>query len=231
MQDQNLSLAKAFFRNKWVILTIALDAILILILIALAIVNSMKKSVLTINVVPSDAQVKVNGKEGYSNGSYRLFPNTYEIEISHPDLATKTFIIDLNKHDVGTITTFLSDDDFNFYRLKANLGAFLSLSQIASKNGNQTTDQDTSAEDFIATFQKNYRLFSTQLPINYDEYSNTIDGETLSKSITIKADPDCNLTLCLEALMLGRDDQNFVNALLTDQGFNLEEFQVEYKVY
>ena len=124
MQDQNLSPLKAFFRNKWVLLTIAVDILIIIALITIAVVKSMKKSVLTINVVPVDAVVKVNGQTGYTNGSYRLFPGVYEIEISHPELATKTFSIDLAKHDVGTITTFLSDDDFSFYQLRANLGAF-----------------------------------------------------------------------------------------------------------
>ncbi|MBR3230885.1 hypothetical protein IKF73_02580 [Candidatus Saccharibacteria bacterium] len=229
MQDQNLSPLKAFFRNKWVLLTIAVDILIIIALITIAVVKSMKKSVLTINVVPVDAVVKVNGQTGYTNGSYRLFPGVYEIEISHPELATKTFSIDLAKHDVGTITTFLSDDDFSFYQLRANLGAFFSLSQIASKNSNQTTDQDTSAESFIATFQKNYQLYSTKLPIEYLERD--ISTGYVSKNVTIKTNPSCELTLCLEALMFGTDDQNLVRTLLNQQGFNTEDFRIDYQIY
>lgn len=233
MQDQSLSPLQTFFRNKWVILTFVVDAIVIIVLVVLLIFNSMKKSVLTLNVVPWDSQISVNGHSGYTNGSYRLLPGTYEVTISHPDLNSKTFVIDLSKHDVGTITTFLSGDDsnFDFYRLKSNLGAFLNLAQIASANGNQTTDKDTSAEAFIDVFQKNYLLYSNNLPIEYIERDATDPENTLSENITIRNNPNCKITLCLKALMFGTDDKELVNTLLINQGFDVEEFEIEYQIY
>ncbi len=235
MQDQNLSPLRAFFRNKWVIVTLIVDAIVIIALIIIAVINSTKKSVLTFNVVPADAQILVNGREGYTNGSYRLPPNEYEIQISYPNLVTKTFIIDLAKHDVGTITTFLSgeDNDLSFYKLKDHYGDFLDLTQIASANDNQTTDKDTSAGEFIKKINAALQPYYRSLPIEHQEYE-TLDGEKeLSMDITIKADHDeeCETFLCLKALMVFTDDTDFVNSLLEENGFNLEDYEIHYKIY
>ena len=228
-----MSPIRAFFRNKWVKVILALDILTIIAVIAVFIFNSTKTAVLNFSVAPVDAIITVNGNSNYRNGSFRVHPGTYEISISHDELDSKSFTFDVQSNDNITVATFLSQDgNFDFYTLRDNFDSFEKLSEIVSSVSNQTTDHDTSAEAFVADFQKNYDLYYTKLPIEYyfgEDNSNP--NKVSSKRITIMPSYDCNVALCLKALMVNTDDKELVNSLLVEKGFNMESLQIEYKIF
>ena len=235
MQDGSVTPIGNFFRNKWVQLILVLDVVAIISIIVILIINSTKQSVITFNVVPADSQISLNGKSGYSNGSYRLTPGVYDVEISHEGLDTKNFKVDLEKDDISTIITFLHQgDNFDFYTLRDNIGDYLSLAEIASAGYNQTTDQDISAEGFIDKINYNTKLYQEELPINYTEYMRSENKDILVYDISMRRAIDkssCIKYLCIEAIMILTDDKNIVNSMLEDAGFNLEDFEIEYKIF
>lgn len=233
MQNEGVSPLKAFFQNRWVRLVLLVDLVVIIAIAIVLVIDSNKKSTINFNVVPSSSQIIVNGNDRYSNGTFRLAPGVYEIQISHPDLDAKTFTIDLEKHDAATIMTFLSQNgNFDFYELRDNLSDYFALSEIASAGSNQTTDQDTSAEEFISTFQKDYNLYSTALPVTHSEYATDERGKPyLANYISIRANYDCAKTLCLEAVLSKEADRPMINSLLKEAGFNVEDFEIEYRFY
>lgn len=235
MQDGSVTPIGNFFRNKWVRLILVLDVVAIISIIVILIINSTKQSVITFNVVPADSQISLNGKSGYSNGSYRLTPGVYDVEISHEGLDTKNFKVDLEKDDISTIITFLHQgDNFDFYTLRDNIGDYLSLAEIASAGYNQTTDQDISAEGFIDKINYNTKLYQEELPINYTEYMRSENKDILVYDISMRRAIDkssCIKYLCIEAIMILTDDKNIVNSMLEDAGFNLEDFEIEYKIF
>ena len=222
-----------FLRNAWFRLVIIFDIFLLLIILVVAFLNARKSSVLTLNIAPLDAEILVNG-EGYANGSYSLAPGAYEIKISRQDLDSKTLNINLESGHNLTVAAFLKsdEDDFTFYTLKGNYSSFLKLEEIAAAENNLTYDSDSSAETFIKTFRTNYDLMFSALPIEHQEYQNTIDGRELTKDITIKVnyDTDCETLLCLKALILG-SDKNFADTLLKEKGLKAEDYEIYYKIY
>ena len=170
----------------------------------------------------------MNGGQ-YSNGSYHITPGIYEVHISHPDLDTKTFTVDLTHSDAASITTFLhQEDNFNFYKIRDNLDSFFNLADIASAGYNQTTDHDTSAEAFITNFQRNYDFYSDGLPLIYAEHDE--NGKT-TKYISVRAGHNCNITLCLQTTVYDESDETIVNSLIEGAGFNVEDFEIEYRTY
>lgn len=234
MQDGSVSPIGNFFRNKWVRIILATDVLAIILIVAFSINKATQTAVLSFNVAPVDATITINGNGSYKNNgeAYFFTPGTYDIQISHPSLDTKTFTADLSPDHNTTISTFLSkDNDFYFYTLRDNFSSFERLAEIASAKKNQTTDQDTSAENFIARFKRNYALYQTELPIEYMEYNFSTNGQSLEKDITVRANYDCDATLCLQALVVGTDDKKFVNSLIEEKGFNLEDVEIEYKIY
>lgn len=232
MQDGSLSPVGKFFHSKWVWLIGAIDIVIIIVVIIAVIINARKTNVIDFNVVPSDAQISVNGDTSFANGQYRLPPGEYAVEISHPGLASKTFLVDLEHQDMASITTFLSDDgNFDYYRLRDHFGDFTALSQIASAGYNQTTDGDTSAEAFINNYEEQYSLYSTELPIEYKKSEGFGRELQILADITIRADNSCNITLCVEALMVGTDSKDLVKALMQEKGFNLEDYEINYTTF
>lgn len=236
MQDGSVTPIGNFFRNKWVRLILVIDVLAIIGIIAVIIYNSAKNAIIDFTIAPIDATITVNGDSGYHNGSFQFFPGTYEITISHEGLDSKTFNIDLQPNSNIAITTFLSENgNFDFYEFKDNYSSYLMLERIAAASDNQTTDRDTSAEPFIANFQKNYNLYQTELPINYTERIPSSErGITVAYDLTIRRTSDkssCIKYLCIEAFMTLTDDKNLVNSMLEDLGFNLEDFEIEYKIY
>lgn len=241
MQDGSVSPVGRFFRNKWVWLILAIDIAVVIFIIVISVNKAAETAIINFNIAPVDATITVNGKGGYENigqpiegdrnsdRSYSFKPGNYEIQISHPDLDTKTFNLNLEPNTNTTITTFLSKDNgFYFYTLKDNLGAFYRLAEIASAGDNQTTDHDTSAEAFITNFQEQYNLYTTELPVAYSEYNEK--GE-LIKYVTVRAGAGCAITLCLEATIFDKNDKNIALKLLEEAGFNVEDFEIEYKIY
>ena len=241
MQNENLSLVEKFFRNKWVWVVGAVDLLLIIVIIVLLVNKSEETATIRFNVAPVDATITIDGFGGYKNigqaldknknsgQSYSIKPGTHEIQISHADLDTKTFVIELEPDSNTDIITFLSkDNDFYFYTLRDNMSSFNRLASIASAEDNQTTDDDTSAEAFIARFQRDYELYNTQLPATYSEYD---DKGKLTKYISVRASNNCDVTLCLKALIPSEDDKRLAESLLQGKGFNVEDFEIEYKIY
>lgn len=235
MQDGSVSPVRNFFRNKWVLLVLAFNILAIVIVVVLYSIDSSKNAGISFSITPLDAEIKVDGKGGYNNSgeAYYVTPGTHEIQISYGDLTPKIFTIDLLSNHSITITTFLSrDGDFYFYTLKNNIGSFNMLAEIASAGDNQTTDQDTSAEAFIADFQRNYNLYQNDLPVTYSEYDYDEYGRrVLSKYLTVRQSYSCDITLCLEAVIEKEDEKDQIELLLRDAGFNLEDFEIGYRIY
>ena len=228
--DGNVSALKQFFRNKWVRVILVADVLAIIATIGVLIWNATKTATINFSIAPIDAKIQIDGHGEYYNGSYNLHPGNYTVSISHDNLVTKTFNLELKSGYDTTITAFLTGENGNleFYTLKDNFESFQKLAQIASKGNNATTDQDTSAESFIQNFQQAYALWQSELPIRY-----AVHGEYgyLVKDVTIRANYNCIHYLCIEALMRGTDDEDLVSSLLEEKGFNLEEYEIEYKIY
>ena len=229
MQDGSVSPIGNFFRNKWVRAILVIDVLTIIGVVTVVIYNLTKNAIIDFTIAPIDATITVNGNSNYHNGSFQFHPGTYEVTISHESLDPKTFIIELQPDSDVAITTFLSEDGFfDFYKLKDNYSSYLMLERIASPNNNQTTDNDTSAEDFIANFQESYNLYQTKLPVTYSEYD---DNGKLIKYISVRDGHNCTFTLCLITSIYDEKDKDFVKSLLLDAGFNMENFEIEYKIY
>lgn len=231
----NSSPMTTFFKNKWVRLFLIVDAIAIIAVVVFAVNNALKTSVLNFNVTPLDAKILVNGRE-YEDGSYRVMPGKYEVEISHEGMVTKTFNVELGGEDIVNIVTYLVGEDggFEFYELRDNYGSYVELSEIASAENNVTTDKDTSAEEFVAMMEKDLAVYTSGvLPINYSRYDFEENGRKLIEDVTIRKGQsgECAKTLCIEALMLFTDDKNAIMAQLADKGFKVEDYEIIYKIY
>lgn len=239
--EVNTSPIKLFFHKKWVRIVLVLDFIVIIAIIGLVIANSMKTSIVSFYVAPVDATIVVNGTK-YTNGTYQFFPGSYDVVISHADLDSKDFHLDLTSNSTTNVTTFLSATDdngtqtFDFYTLKPNYDSFQTLASIAGKDNNQTIDRDTSAEEFIEKYQNTYNIYySNALPINYQSYTKDEAGEPLlDKSITIKRASEkvsCRELLCVQVLMINAEDKDLADSLLTQKGLDLSYMEIIYEKF
>lgn len=235
MQNEGVSPLKAFFQNRWVRLVLVIDVIAIIAIVAIIIYNSTKNAIISFTIAPIDATITVNGNSNYHNGSFQVHPGTYEVVISHDNLDSKTFTVELQPNSNVAITTFLANGgNFDFYELKDNYSSYLMLERIASAGDNQTTDNDTSAEAFIKKMEYNTELYQKELPIDHTEYTLSGNRGTMAYDITIRQalnKDSCTKYLCIEAFMILTDNKELVNSMLKDAGFNLEDFEVEYKIY
>ena len=232
--DGSISPVKAFFRNKWVKLILVINVLAIIAVIGVIVFNVTKTVVINFDVAPVDAKIQIDGFGNYSSGSYNIHPGNHEITISHDGLITKTFTMDLQSGHDATLIAFLSgeNNNFEFYELRDNYDSFQQLAAIASEGKNTTTDQDTSAAEFITHFKHAYDLWQNNLPIEYSNYENTEDGYTkLTVGVTIKKNyDDCQKYLCIKAVIKGAD-KNYADQLLIDKGFDLEDYEVIYKLF
>lgn len=233
--DGSSSRLKDFLNQRWVKAVFLIDILAIIVIVGILIWNATKTAMVTFSVAPLDAVVTLSGQGDYQNGTYKVHPGKYTVAISHDGLETKTFNLELKSGDVATLTTFLTgaENNLDFYELKNNYTSFQKLAEIASADNNKTTDHDTSAEDFIVKIQQLQDFYSTNLPFEYSEYGNSEDGRTTLKyGITVRTSNEdaCQKFLCIKAV--GKNvDQAFIGQLLTERGFNLEDYEVYYQLY
>ena len=240
MQDGGTeSLAKRFFKSKWVWGVIALNIALIIAIIILMIIKATKTSTIVFSIAPVDATISVNGDTSYNNGSYPITPGQYEIQISHDDLEPKSFTLDIKPDTTVTLATFLSDHEksLSFYELVGNSTSMQKLQELASAGNNITTDQDTSAEEYIKQYNAKRELLNLALPIDHNEYQPSQDsptGQEISLSITIRngnVTDECVSTLCINVLMVLTDNKELAKKLMLEKGINPDEYEIIYKTY
>lgn len=232
MRDKENSPLKEFFHNKYILAFLAIDLIAIIALVGVFINRSTRVSTINFNVVPADAIISVNGDKHYKNGQYDITPGTYKVEISHDGLETKTISVDIDTHNYVTVTVFLADSDknFDYYTLNSNYEAYKKLKTIASAENNITTDKDTSAQDFIAKYDRTISIFN-ELPIKgyvYTEPSvNTSTGGFAIESGRNKK--ECEKSACLLVKYYGKDYENEVTKKIKEAGYNPEDYQIIYE--
>ena len=236
-EGANSSHFKEFLNKRWVKVVLIIDVLIVLAIIGVLIWHATKTATVNFSVAPIDAKITLNGQGDYKNGTYKLHPGNYEVTVSRDGLESKTFNLELKSGYVTTLAAFLTGENnsFEFYELKDNYASFQKLSEIASADNNQTTDQDTSAEGFIAKFQKAYQLKKEVLPIEdyeYKEDDGTSPQYTTVRDISILAtDYDCQKTLCLKVKIKKIDTEDYtsyVDKILQERGFNLNLFEVKY---
>lgn len=224
-----------FLHNKWVWLVIFLDMVVIVVLIVLSINKSQQSSIIVLNVAPIDAEISIDGQGTYQNGSYRITPGSHQVTISHPDLDSKTFTVDLDDQHTAVITTFLSKEgNLDFYKQRANYDSFNQLASIAAADHNATTDQDTSAESLISRAQAAQQIMDEVLPIESynwlsDPHNKDIKVFRGSK-ITVNESYDCETWLCLDITAESPADEDSINTFLKQTGFNPEDYEIKYQI-
>ena len=82
MKNQDQKMKKRLMMG---VLFAGIFAILVLVAVLFAIIESGKSVTLNILVAPQDAEILLNGSK-YKNGSYRVEPGEYEIKITHAEL-------------------------------------------------------------------------------------------------------------------------------------------------
>lgn len=233
-KDKNISPLKAFFRNKWVRVILAINFITVLTIIAISIWQSTKISAINFNIAPVDATISVNGNTNYTNGQYKITPGTYEIKISREGLESKTLSVNIEPHYIVNINVFLADSDhnFKFYELKDNYESYRKLKSIASSENNVTNDQDTSAEQFISDFE--YKLSILEiLPIKDFIYAEP-SVKASTAGFTIKDGrnkKECEKTTCLLVNYYGKDFEKTVMRKIEEAGYNSADYQIFYERY
>ncbi len=228
----SVSHLRLFLSNKWVKIILIIDAVILIAIVAILIINAMKTATIYLNITPVDAKIQIDGSGEYYNGSYQIHPGTHNVTITHDGLTPKTISVDTQSGYVTTISTFLSDDDFSFYKLKDNYTSFLKLAEIASSENNITTDHDTSAEQFIPEFTHIMSIMEA-LPIKGYVYAEPgVSASTAGFTIRDgRGQEDCKVSACLLVNYYGKDYEQTVIESIEKAGCNPDDYQIIYERY
>ncbi|MDO5451472.1 MAG: hypothetical protein Q4F56_00060 [Candidatus Saccharibacteria bacterium] len=231
--DRYVSPLKQFFSNKWVKIVLAIDAVVIIAVVAILIGNSSKTATVNFNIAPLDAKIQIDGQGEYYNGAYQIHPGSHTVTISRDNLTTKTFTIDFQPDYSTTVCTFLSNDgNFEFYEFKDNYESYQQLAAIASAENNITTDQDTSAEAFLSNFQQ-ILSFLKILPIKGYVYAEP-GVNASSAGFTIQdggGKEKCERTNCLLVNYYGKGYEDAAMEEIEKAGYNPTDYQIIYERY
>ncbi len=238
-ENENSSHFKEFLNKRWVKVVLIIDVLIVLVIIGVSIWSATKTATVNFSVAPIDAKITLNGQGDYKNDTYKFHPGNYEVTISRDGLESKTFNLELKSGCVTTLAAFLTGENnsFEFYELKDNTASFQKLSEIASTENNQTTDKDTSAEEFVAKFSEKIAKLQSFTTIHYSEYKSNPDSpseRSMEFDITIRngsQSEQCKTSTCFEALMVSTDNRTLVKNLLQEKGIEADDYEIIYKTY
>ena len=207
--------------NKLVLGFLVFDLIAIIILIILNILNLFRSATIDISVVPLDATVTINGKKYDNNSSYNVFPsNNAKVEISHPDLESKSFTVDLKRNSTTSIREYLTgkDGDFSYYAKKSHRDDLDALRTLAD---NSFKSKDLSA------FLKKVAIVEV-LPITFSQPAES-KYDLISISIAIEYKQCKKQSFCLVVTDLTGKNTELARSLIKENGYNPDEYEIIYE--
>ena len=226
------SLLSNFFHNKWVLLFLCFNAILIIAVIAIAVYNNTMSAIITFNIAPIDAKISVNGNDKYKNGSFRFHPGKYNVVISRDGLDSKSFDLELDGYSSTVVTCYLSannGDDFSFYEKNKNNLSALKLISMLSSDEEQIFDKDYSAKGFVSEYGAVLDAFNNNLPVGDIVRKSPDEGGELISNIIIQKDDSCSKYICVMVQAFGYEDvEKVVGEMLGEAGFNMKYVEVKY---
>ena len=234
MQNDNTPLLKAFFQSNRIRAILVLDIIAILIIVFIFARQSSKASIVSFNIAPIDAKISVNGDTHYRNGQYYISPGKYKVTVSHDGLEPKSITVNIESRDFASVNLFLAgtDNNFEFYKQRTSYDSYKKLKTIASAGTNVTTDNDTTAQEFIANYDKVLSI-SDQLPIKgYVHADPNINASSAGFAIRSGLDDkECNTSSCLVVKFYGSGFENEVRNKIQNAGYNPDDYQIIYRRY
>ena len=227
MDNGNVAPISAFLAKKWVKVVLVLDVILIVGLVIFGVAQAGRNAIIDFEVTPLNAKISLNGKGGYENGEYKVFPGEYQVRIEHEGLEPKELSVNVGANDYVTVATFLKGEDgFSYYELMENYSDYESLEGMAAKGNNRTYDGDTSAEGFIEDFERAYKIFEEDFVGEAMPYEDgTGDWSVWSGEGVDK----CEKTLCLYIVDLPDNQKDTLKGMVEGKGYRLEDYQIIYK--
>lgn len=215
---QNLSPLQAFLRSKWVRVVLVVDVLLVLLLIGVAIFQNTKTATVDILTVPSVAKVKIGGGE-YESGAYRIHPGDYEATVYADGFVTKTVPVEARAGEISKVWVYLVPEEGNLNYYAQHVDDWYNMGLMSDEEA-----------------QRVYKVLSIQeeLPMDYAEREEDDEGEmNLVKDITISANNGygCKVYYCLKVATILDKNEETVRGLLAEKGFNLDDYEVEWKVY
>ena len=233
MDNGNVAPISAFLAKKWVKVVLVLDVILIVGLVIFGVVQSGRNVIIDFEVTPLNAEITLNGRGGYANGEYKIFPGEYQVRITHEGLEPKELTVNVGANDYVTVATFLrGEDGFSYYELMENYSDYESLEAMASKGDNQTYDGDTSAEGFISDMERVLSI-SEILPIKGYVYADPeVSYSTGGFAIRDAADREkCERIACLLVNYYGIGYEAAVMEKIREAGYAPADYQIVYERY
>lgn len=233
MDNGSVAPIRAFLAKKWVKVALVLDVILIVGLVIFGVVQSGRNAIIDFEVTPLDAEISLNGRGGYKNGEYKVFPGEYQVEVSYEGMETKTLNVNVGANDYVTVATFLKGEDgFSYYELRDNYSDYESLKEMAAKGDNRTYDGDTSAEGFLSDMERVLSI-SGKFPIKGYVYGDPESNfSTAGFAIRDGAGRDeCERIACLLVNYYGVDYETAVMERIREAGYAPTDYQIVYERY
>lgn len=201
--------------NNWQKLAKIAAGVIILGVLILMVVDFLKNASLSVLVVPTDAEVLVDGRK-IGNGTHRFFPGEISIEIRRAGFKTKSLRLKLESNQTKTLHQYLVGEDGNFGFYKREKEEYETLKLVAN---------DEQSLKFILDFEKQAKIRSV-LPITY--HAN--DGSRRYVHIANGNDePTCKQQLCLTVVDTINDNLT-VRRLIKEAGFEMGDYQIIKKV-
>ena len=182
--------------------------------------TSPRETLLDLSVVPSTATIKVNGEES-RNGSHKVEPGEYKIEIIADGFEPKSLDIKVEKDKTNSVAVYLTNTAMGMKYYEQSEADITILRSIAKT--------DETAKQFIDSYDQKFSIYR-KLPMESDYQTN--QGFVKMTISTARYDKRCKGTLCIKISGFKVSDDSFTKQakqMLTDKGFNLEDYEVFYE--
>ena len=198
------------------IIIVCLIAILAFTLIPL-IKSAKKPTILTLNIAPSTATVKING-EKYRVGSYdNLSAGSYTAEISQDGFSSKTISFELKNGETTVVYDYILSEAEGFSYFEKNKMDINTLRNI----------NDSDVRKFLEGYDKKLKI-TANLPIllnYYDEDNAKLVEGTISDG---SDSPKCAMAFCLK-VDTSKDLEWRAKEVVELAGYNYGDYEVIYE--
>lgn len=210
-----------YIRNHKVLSAIlAIDLIVVLVVVLIIVMHHSKTATIDVLVVPSEATVRLNGKEYENLTSYEVTPGDYHAEISMEGMETKEFDFELQEGGFQRVWAYLLDNEGGFSYYLTHTDQVASLREVAD---------DEKSKEFLARYDR-LSAINDVLPLTF---SNTYDEnatEIVSISIDWGDEEGCTAQdFCLVISDYTGKNHEKALSMIREAGFNPDDYEIRFK--
>lgn len=214
---------------------IVANLVIVAVVVIAFILHNQKTATIDVCVVPTEAEITINGANYANYQSYDVAPGSYEAVIAMEGMESKTIKFDLTEDGYYKLSTYLTPPDGSLDYYWWNSEEMEALAQMIENSADgkilgNNAEQDLKAKELVARYRKK-EAAEQNLPLKYVNGQANNGHGFINLYIYVGDDEHCEhgTGTCLVISDATGGNYDMAVDMVKEKGINLDDYEIVYQ--